>query len=81
MTFINSKTGEIKYTLPEPASVRLRIGIRNGGPMLRTLLDWELREKGPHVEVWDKKKWESYKEQIESQGDAMAAKLGEIGVI
>lgn len=33
------------------------------------------------VEVWDKKKWESYKDQIESQGDAMAAKLGEIGVI
>ncbi|TAJ16086.1 transcriptional regulator MraZ [Patescibacteria group bacterium] len=33
------------------------------------------------VEVWDKKRWASYKEQIESQGDAMAAKLGEIGVI
>ncbi|MBP6946316.1 MAG: division/cell wall cluster transcriptional repressor MraZ [Candidatus Paceibacterota bacterium] len=33
------------------------------------------------IEVWDKKRWASYKEQIESQGDAMAAKLGEIGVI
>lgn len=33
------------------------------------------------IEVWDRKRWASYKEQIESQGDAMAAKLGEIGVI
>lgn len=33
------------------------------------------------VEIWDAKRWESYKETIESQGDAMAQKLGEIGVI
>lgn len=33
------------------------------------------------VEVWDKKAWESYKSDIESKGDQMAAKLGEIGVI
>lgn len=36
---------------------------------------------GDRAEVWDTKKWNSYKEQIESQGDAMAAKLSEIGVI
>lgn len=33
------------------------------------------------VEIWDKKQWETYKARIESEGDAMAAKLGEIGVI
>ena len=33
------------------------------------------------VEIWDEKRWNSYKEQIESQGDSMAQKLGEIGVI
>ena len=33
------------------------------------------------IEVWDKKRWESYKADIESKGDQMAAKLGEIGVI
>ena len=33
------------------------------------------------VEIWDTKRWESYKGQIESKGDAMAQKLGEIGVI
>lgn len=48
------KTGEVKYTLPEAALVRLRVGIKEGGPMLRTLLDWEPRDQGPHLEVWDK---------------------------
>ena len=47
--------GEIHYNLPEPALVRLRIGRAAGGALLRTMIDWERREKGPHVEVWDKK--------------------------
>jgi len=33
------------------------------------------------VEIWDQKRWETYKERIESQADEMASKLGEIGVI
>jgi MraZ protein len=33
------------------------------------------------VEIWDEKRWETYKRDIESKGDAMASKLGEIGVI
>lgn len=49
------KTGEIRYTLPEPAFVRLRLGINHGGALLRHLLDWEFREAGPHVETWDRK--------------------------
>lgn len=36
---------------------------------------------GERVEVWDEKKWKTYKDHIESQGDAMASKLSEIGVI
>jgi len=36
---------------------------------------------GERVEAWDEKRWKSYKAHIESQGDAMAAKLGETGVI
>ena len=48
-------TGQIKYKLPESALVRIRIGIKNGGPLLRTLIDWELRSKGNHTEIWDKK--------------------------
>lgn len=49
------ETGKIKYTLPEPALVRIRIGIKDGGPLLRHVLDWELRKAGEHTESWDKK--------------------------
>ena len=51
----DSSTGEIKYTLPEPALVRIRIGITQGGALLRHLLDWDYRDAGAHVEVWDMK--------------------------
>lgn len=49
------RKGEIRYTLPEPAFVRIRIGINHGGALLHHILDWEMREAGPHVETWDKK--------------------------
>lgn len=32
------------------------------------------------VEVWDANQWKQYKQRIEKQADAMAEKLGEIGV-
>lgn len=54
-TSYDLSTGEIKYTLPEPAMVRIRIGIQNGGPLLRHLVDWEFQKAGPHTETWDKK--------------------------
>jgi len=47
--------GKITYTLPEPALVRVRIGLADGGPLLHTLVDWEPRKAGKHIEVWDKK--------------------------
>lgn len=46
-------TGQIKYTLPRDALVRIRIGMRDGGPLLAHLLDWEFRPKGKHEEFWD----------------------------
>jgi MraZ protein len=33
------------------------------------------------VEVWDEKRWNDYKRKIESQADALAEKLGQIGVL
>ncbi|MEK7628715.1 MAG: division/cell wall cluster transcriptional repressor MraZ [Patescibacteria group bacterium] len=33
------------------------------------------------VEVWDAEAWKEYKTRIEKQADAMAEKLGEIGVL
>ncbi len=36
---------------------------------------------GDHIEIWDEKTWEIYKEKIENQADVLAEKLGEIGAI
>jgi len=47
--------GTLSYRLAEPALVRIRIGIGNGGPLIRTLVDWEPREAGPQIEVWDRR--------------------------
>lgn len=33
------------------------------------------------VELWDEKTWNEYKDRIEKQADALAEKLGEVGVI
>jgi len=33
------------------------------------------------VEMWDENRWSEYKERIEGQADALAEKLGEIGVL
>jgi MraZ protein len=33
------------------------------------------------IEIWDEKRWETYKSSIEQQADALAEKLGEIGVL
>jgi hypothetical protein len=52
---VDFKKGEIKYTLPEPAYVRIRAGLEGSGVFLRHILDWEWRDRGPHVETWDKK--------------------------
>lgn len=51
----DASTGKIIYTIPEDALVRIRIGISEGGPLLRTFLDWDERTRGTHEEVWDGK--------------------------
>ena len=33
------------------------------------------------IEIWEEKKWKSYKEEILKQADSLAAKLGSIGAI
>jgi MraZ protein len=33
------------------------------------------------VEIWDEKQWNAYKKQIEQKADALAEKLGDIGVL
>lgn len=33
------------------------------------------------IELWDELRWQSYKKKIEEQADALAEKLGEIGIL
>jgi len=49
----SSRTGEIRYDLPQDSRVRIRIGLGNDGPLLKTLLDWVPRTRGRHAEKWD----------------------------
>ena len=43
------------YVLPVDARVRIRLGITGGGPLLRTLVDWEPRVAGECTEFWNGK--------------------------
>lgn len=45
--------GAFIYTLAEPSRVRIRVGLANQGPLLRTVIDWVTRGKGRQVESWD----------------------------
>lgn len=51
----DAEAGRVRYGLSEPARVRIRIGLANDGPLLRTLLDWVPRTSGEHAEAWDGK--------------------------
>lgn len=44
---------QIRYQLAEPARVNIRIGLKNNGPLLGTVLDWVPREAGAHNAAWD----------------------------
>ena len=48
----DSDEGVIEYRLRRPSRVRLRIGLDDHGPMLRTLIDWVPRGRGPQREAW-----------------------------
>ncbi len=50
----DSQTGRVHYYLDNPARVNLRLGL-DGGPHLRTLVDWVPRQAGAHAEAWDGK--------------------------
>lgn len=50
---LDTKRGRITYQLPAMARIRVRIGIAEGGPLMRTLIDWVPRDRGVHEEPWD----------------------------
>lgn len=43
----------LHYILPGNARVNIRIGLKDGGPLLRTLVNWVPRRRGEQTEVWD----------------------------
>jgi hypothetical protein len=46
------KSGSMDFVLPEPARVRLRMGVKSL-PVLRTYYNWEPLEAGRHTIEWD----------------------------
>jgi FlgD Ig-like domain len=50
---IDRASGEVSYVLAEAARVRIRLGLDDHGPLLRTLIDWVPRSGGLHREAWD----------------------------
>ncbi len=51
---LDAKTGRIEYVLPKACMIRLRAGLKEG-VLGRTLIDWEPRTAGRHIEEWDGK--------------------------
>lgn len=51
----NPEDKQLSYVLDRPARVNIRIGLQDGGPLLRTLVDWVVRPAGLNVERWDGK--------------------------
>lgn len=47
--------GSIDYKLPQAAMVRIRVGLKDGGPLLATLIDWTPQEAGDYSIDWDGK--------------------------
>lgn len=43
----------VRYVLDAPARVRIRLGLDQHGPLMRTLLDWVPRTAGEQEELWD----------------------------
>lgn len=49
----DDETGKVEYVLPKAAMLRIRVGIKEGGPLLTTLVDWHPQEAGRHRYLWD----------------------------
>ena len=47
------EAGLVRYAVTKPALLRVQLGLKKDGPLLRTLADWVAREAGEHAEPWD----------------------------
>ncbi len=46
------ESNTISYRLVRSSRVNFRVGIGDGGPLLRTVTNWQPRSQGKHVEKW-----------------------------
>ncbi len=53
--WFDNEKGEIKYQLPQASYVRMRMGLKDGGPLLATPLDWTPMQAGAHILKWNGK--------------------------
>lgn len=49
----NHSEKTVSYVLPKPGLVNIRVGLKDGGPLIGTLLDWVPRPAGLNTESWD----------------------------
>jgi len=43
----------INYTVPQASCIRIRVGLKDGGPLLHTILDWQPKAAGKYSLPWD----------------------------
>ncbi len=51
----NNGGKELSFEIDRPAYARLRVGLKDGGPVYRTLAPWRLWQAGPHRVQWNGK--------------------------
>jgi len=49
----DDKAGKVEYVLPKAAMLRVRVGMKEGGPLLITPIDWQAQSAGRNQYIWD----------------------------
>lgn len=49
----DAKAGAVRFALPKPALARVLLGLKEDGPVLKTLVDWAAFGAGEHRAAWD----------------------------
>jgi hypothetical protein len=44
---------QLRYKLPSPSRINIRVGLGNGGPAMATVVDWVARGSTPRAEPWN----------------------------
>jgi flagellar hook assembly protein FlgD len=53
--YFDSETNKVRYSIQEDSRVSLKVGIANGGPLLKNILNGVPQTAGEHAETWDGK--------------------------